>query len=561
MIHPLENIGRTIGNLQRYRDIVIVFMKYGYEDIAHRLRLPTSLKIPFFHRKSTATAPHLPAPVRLRLALEELGPTFIKMGQLLCSRSDFLPENFILELAKLQENVAPLPFPEIKQVVEQSLKAPLDQVYSFVEETPLGSASIAQVHRARLMNGTAVVIKVQRPGIQKIIEVDVQIMRHLAALIESYIDGWRIYQPARVVEQIARSLVEEIDFTIEAGHIDRFAWQFTGDPRVHAPRVHRHATTKVVLTMDYIDGIQASRLDELDAANVNRGETAKRIADLLIEQMFIHGFFHADPHPGNIRILPDQTIGFLDFGMMGFLDRGAREVLADLAWGIARRNEIGVANALAKMGSNSADTSPEGLEGDVAEFMHQHFYRPMGEVSFGRLLTQLLQITARHNIQIGSEYFTMLKSLSLMENLVRQLNPDHDIVQQAIPALRKVRLDRFRPKRIADYVFEFGFDLANLAREAPSEIRRMLAQLRKGEAKVVFKHDGLEPLISSLERTSNRLAFAVVLASLIIGSSVIVHADIPPTWNGIPIIGLGGFVIAAFMGFWLLISIIRHGRM
>ena len=560
MIHPFENIGRTIENLQRYRDIVLIFMKYGYEDVAHRLHLPTSLKIPFFHKAAEA-APQLPAAVRLRLAFQELGPTFVKLGQILSARSDFLPESFIVELSKLQDEVPPIGFTEVRQIIERELKRPLDQVYSFVEETPLGSASIAQVHRARLLNGSVVVIKVQRPGIQRIIEVDLQIMGHLASLIENHLEAWKTHQPTRVVAQIARTLAEEIDFNVEAAHIERFCWQFGEDQRIHVPKVYRHATTRHVLTMEYIDGIKASRLAELDSARVNRPEIANRIAELVMEQIFVHGFFHADPHPGNIHILPGQTVGFIDFGMMGYLDQRPREAFADLAWGIARRNQTSVANALLKMGSTDIESSRQGLEADVGEFMHQNFYRPLGEVSFGKLLSQLLQLTTRHNLRIAPDYFMMLKSISLMENLVRQIDPEFDIVARATPILKKVRLDRLRPKRLMDYVFEFGFDLAGLARDAPVELRGILAQFRARQAKVFFKHDGLEPMIASIERTSNRLAFAIVLSALIIGSSLMVHAGIPPKWNGIPIIGLAGFVVAALMGFWLLISIIRHGRM
>ncbi len=561
MMHPLGNIGRTIENLQRYRTIVTVFMKYGYEDLALRLHLPTTLKIPFFRSKKSAEAPHLPPQTRLRLALEELGPTFVKFGQILAARQDFLPEAYIAELTKLQDDVAPIEFSAVREIIERELKRPLVEVYSFVDETPLGSASIGQVHRARLLNGSEVVIKVQRPGIQKLIEIDLQILRHLAALVENHVEVWKVYQPARIVEQIARNLGEEIDFNAEAAHTERFARQFQNDPRVRTPRIYYHATTRMVLTMEYMDGIKVSSLAELDAARVDRQEIANRISDLMMEQIFLHGFFHADPHPGNLHILPGPTIGFLDFGMMGYLDQKAREAFADLAWGIVRRNQSGVTDALLAMGSNEEEISRQGLEGEVAEFMHQNFYRPISEMSFGKLLAQLLQLTSRHNLQISPDYFMMLKSLSLTENLVRQLNPGHDLVARAAPVLKKVRLERVNPKRLGGQLFDFLSGMGGLAREAPMEIRRFIGQVQHGKTRINFKHEGLEPMITSLERTSNRLAFAVVLSSLIIGSSLIIHASIPPKWNGIPIIGLVGYLVAAVMGFWLLISIIRHGRM
>ena len=247
--------------------------------------------------------------------------------------------------------------------------------------------------------------------------------------------------------------------------------------------------------------------------------------------------------------------------MMGFLDQRGREAFADLVWGIVRRNEISVANALLKLASADQEPPRQGLETDVAEFMHQHFYRPVSELEFGRLITQLLQITTKHGLRIPADFFIMLKALSLMEGLVRRLNPQHDIINQAAPFLRQVRLSRMHPNKFVEGLFEFGLDFAEMARELPSELRRIFSQIKTGEARLIFKHDGLDPLLHSWDRVSNRLSFAIVLAALIIGSSLMVHADIPPKWNGIPVIGLIGFVLAALMGFWLLVSILRSGRM
>ncbi len=562
LINRLERIGRTFHHAQRFRDIVRVFLKYGYEDVAHRLHLPSSLGLPTRHRREEQAAIHqLSPPEKLRRACEELGTTFIKMGQILSTRPNLLPPGFAEELAKLQDGVAPVSFPEVQSVLRAELKCPLEEVFQSIEEKPLGSASIAQVHRARLVAGDDVVVKVQRPGIRKVIAVDLEIVGYLAALMENHLDGWKVHHPTAVVRQIARTLEQEIDFTIEAAHVERFGFQFANEPAIYLPTVYRQWTTPHVLTMEYIDGIKASQLAELDSARHDRPAIARRIADLVMKQIFVHGFFHADPHPGNIHILSSGRICFLDFGMMGFLDQRGREAFADLVWGIARRNEISVANALLKLASAEQEPPRQGLEADVAEFMHLHFYRPLSEMEFGRLIAQLLQITSKHGLCIPPDFFIMLKAMSLMEGLVRRLDRKHDIIKQAAPFLRQVRLSRMRPKKFAEGLFEFVLDFTEMAREMPAEFRRIFSQIKTGEARIIFKHDGLEPLLHSWDRISNRLSFAVVLAALIIGSSVMVHADIPPKWNGIPVIGLIGFVIAALMGFWLLVSILRHGRM
>ncbi|MBI5774262.1 MAG: AarF/ABC1/UbiB kinase family protein [Verrucomicrobia bacterium] len=562
LINKLENLGRAFQHLQRYRDVVKVFLKYGYDDLAHHLHLPKSLGL-HWKRESAEHAAilQMSQPERLRRACEELGPTFVKLGQILSTRPNLLPPAFTEELAKLQDQVAPIPFSEVRKVLEAELQCPLEEVFASVDEQPLAAASIAQVHRARLRNGADAVVKVQRPGIRHIVEVDLEIMRHLAELMEKHLEGWRVHRPAEVVAEISRVLEKELDFTVEAAHMERFARQFAGEPMVCVPKVFHDFTTRQVLTMEYVDGIKASCVEELDAAQLDRREVARRIADLVIRQVFVHGFFHADPHPGNIHILPGQVICFLDFGMMGYLNQRGREDFADLVWGITRRNEIVVAAALLKLSAAPPESNPQGLEADVAEFMHQHFYRPLKELEFGKLVTQLVQLAAKYHLRTPPDFFIMLKAVSAMEGLVRRLHPDYDVVGHAAPFLKQVRLGRFSPKRLMESFFEFGMDFTGLARELPSELRRILAQFKSGETKVIFKHDGLEPLTSSLDQISNRIAFSVVLAALIIGSSVIVHAGIPPKWHDVPIIGILGFVIAALMGFRLLIAIIKHGKM
>ncbi len=558
----LRDIGRTIQHVQRFRDVVRVFLKYGYDDIAHRLHLPGSLGLPTKRRREEQEAiRNLSQPEKLRRACEELGPTFVKMGQIVSTRPNLLGPAFAEELAKLQDAVAPIAFEEIQYVLKSELKCPLEEVFQAIEETPLGSASIAQVHRARLVNGDDVVVKVQRPGIRKLIEVDLEIMRQLAGLMEHHLEGWKVHHPTAVVEEIAKTLVKEIDFTTEAAHIDRFALQFAHEPTIYLPKVYRELTTRHLLTMEYIDGVKVSEFENSPASPAERTEVARRIADLVMKQILVHGFFHADPHPGNIHILPGQVICFLDFGMMGFLDQRGREAFADLVWGIVRRNEVSVTNCLLRLASADQEPPRQGLEADVAEFMHQHFYRPLAELEFGRLITQLLQITNKHGLRMPADFFIMLKALGLMEGVVRRLNPEHDIIRQAAPFLHHVRMSRLRPKKLVEGLFEFSLDFAEMARELPAEMRRIFSQIKTGEARVIFKHDGLDPLLHSWDRVSNRIAFAIVLAALIIGSSLIVLADVPPKWNGIPVIGLIGFIIAAMMGFWLLLSILRHGRM
>jgi ubiquinone biosynthesis protein len=564
LLHRFRKIGRAVGHVQRYRVIVGVFLKYGYEDLARRLPLPGPLRFPFRsrRRKDSEEASPLSGPERLRRALEELGPTFVKLGQLLSTRAHLLPRPFTLELAKLHDQVPPIAYQQVLAVVASELKRPVSELFLSIEETPIGAASIAQVHRAVRANGRKCVIKVQRPGIEKTVRVDLEIMAHLAALLENHVEGWRVHKPTAIVAEFARSMEQELDFGAEAAHLERFAYQFKGETAIYVPKVEAGLVTRRVLTMEYIEAVKASKMEELEAAGLDRRQIAARITDLVMKQIFVHGFFHADPHPGNIHILPGNVICFLDFGMMGFLDQKTRQNFAQFVMGIAQRNETAAAGALLRLAHAELDPPRSGLEADVAEFMHRHFYRPAGEMVFGQLVNHLFSLTTRHNLTLPPDLSVMLKALALMEDLVCRLDPGHDILLQARPFMRQVLARPFGPRRLLRHWLEWGGEAAGLARELPLEIRRLMAQIKEGRIRLQVHHQGLESLLNTLERVINRLAFALVLSALIIGSSVVIHSRVPPLWhNEVSVIGLVGYLLAGMVGFWLLIAMLRHGRM
>jgi len=562
-IRKIGIIGRTYRHIQRYRQILTVLFKYGFGDLVDILKIEQYIEIglQMISRKRREKIERLSRAERVRMALEELGPTFIKMGQILSTRADVLPVEFIKELGKLQDNVPPFAYDHVKEIIETELGGPIEETFKDFHQTPLASASLGQVHQARLAEGEEVVVKVQRPGIRKTIEVDMEIMLHLATLMERHVEGWDLHRPTKIVEEFAATLEKELDYTIEASHMEAFAKNFASEQTVYVPKVYREATTERVLTMENIKGIKASKIDLLEKEGLDKKIIAARGADLIMKQIFVHGFFHADPHPGNIFILPDNVICYLDFGMMGRIGRQTREDFADLIMSVVRQDESGAANALLKL--TIWDEEPEQglLERDLAEFMDQHFYRPLKEVELGKLLHQLLDIGSNHRMRLEPDLFLMIKALSTVEALGRVLDPDFDIASRAAPFIRRIRLDRLHPGRIAGEMIDSGSEFLYLLKEIPGEIRKILKQARQGRVKIEFEHRGLEPMLSTHDRISNRIAFAIVLAALIIGSSLIVLSGIPPKWHEIPIIGLAGFVVAGVMGFWLLVSILRRGRM
>ncbi len=558
-----RKIGRAVGHLQRLRVIISVFLHYGYEDLARRLPIPSPWHLPLrAQRRAQEEIALLTGPERFRKALEQLGPTFIKLGQLLSTRTHLLPRDFTLELAKLHDNVPPVSFAQAEAVMTAELKRPLGEVFQSIEETPIGSASIAQVHRAVLVNGEKCVIKVQRPGIEKTVRVDLEIMAYLASLLENHVEGWRIHQPSAVVAEFARSMEQELDFRAEAAHIERFAHQFAGELTIYVPMVVSGSVTRRVLTMEYIEAVKASNFELLVASGLDRREIATRITDLVMKQIFVHGFFHADPHPGNIHILPGNIICFLDFGMMGFLDHQTRQTFARFVQAIGQRDETAAAAALLRLAHAELDPPRIGFEADVAEFMHRHFYRPAGEMVFGRLINHLFTLTERHQLTLPADLSVMLKALGLMEDLVCRLDPGHDIIAQAKPFMREVLFRQVGPKRLMRSWLEFGSEAMSLAQDLPLELRRLMSIFKDGRGRLHIHHQGLEGLMNTLERIVNRLAFALVLASLIISSSVIVHARVPPLLgHQVSAIGVVGYLVAGVMGFWLLIAMLRHGKM
>ena len=559
----IGSVGRTYRHMQRYRQILTVLFKYGFGDMVDALKIEHYLEIglQLVSHKRREKIETLTRAARARMVLEELGPTFLKMGQILSTRPDLLPVEFMKELSKLQDEVPPFPFSEVEAVIKKDLQNPIEQIFSSFDEQPLAAASIGQVHKARTLDGKDAVVKIQRPHIHRTIEVDLEIMMHLADLMERHLEGWDIQHPTRIVEEFAHTLERELDYTLEAAHIERFSRQFEDEPAVYVPQVYREATTSRVLTMEHIGGVKPSDIDRLEKEGLDRSKIAQQGLVLIMKQIFIHGFFHADPHPGNIFILPDNVICYIDFGMMGRLDLETRERFANLIMSIVHRDEREAAEALLRLTLLEEEPDYPVLQRDVAEFMDQHCYRPLKDVELGSLLHQILEIATKHRLGIPPDLFLMIKALSTVEGLGLTLDPDLDVIEQAAPFMKRIQLNRIHPRRIAKDMANSGTELFHLLKDIPGEVRTILKLARRGKIKMEFEHRGLEPMIAANDRISNRLSFAIVLASLVIGSGLIVLSGIPPKWHEIPVIGLIGFLIAGFMGFWLLISIIRSGRM
>jgi ubiquinone biosynthesis protein len=562
-IRKIGVIGRTYRHLKRYRQILTVLFKYGFGDLVDTLKIEEYLEIglQMICRKRREQVEKLTRSERLRMALEELGPTFVKLGQMLSTRPDLISVEFVEELSKLQDDVSPFPYAEVAQIIESELGMAPRDIFQHFEETPLAAASIGQVHRARLKDGEEVVVKVQRPGIRKMIEVDLEIVLHLASLMERHLEEFQVNRPTRIVEEFTRTLEKEIDYTIEASHIERFSRQFMDDETVYVPKVFRETTTERVLTTEYIDGVKASEIDRIEKEGLDRKIITARGADLILKQVFDHGFFHADPHPGNIFILPGNVICYLDFGMMGSVDRQTREDFADLVHSVVKRDESGAMQALLMLTQYDEEPDERLLARDLADLMGRHLYKPLKDLQMEKLLQELMEVISRHRLRMPPDLFLMLKALTTVEGVGLSLDPDFHMIHQASPFIQRVKMERFRPKRVASDALKSGAELVRLAQEIPGEVRAILKQMKRGKVKMEFEHRGLEPMLATHDQISNRIAFSIVIAALIVGSALIVLSKTPPFLLGIPVIGILGFVVAGMMGVWLLIAILRKGRL
>ncbi len=558
----LSRLPRAWRGLRRSQQILAVLVKYGFGDLLGTLRLrhPLIARMPVPLPKLRQIE-ELSRPERLRRAFEELGPAFIKLGQLLSLRPDLIPSEYASELAKLQDEVAPFPFAEVRKKIEEQLGKPLEQLFAEFDEEPLAAASLAQVHRARTKSGEEVAVKVQRPGIREVIRADLIVLEELAGLIARYVPESELYDPVGAVREFAKTLRHELDFIREGRNIELFRRNFAGDETVHIPGVFWELTTREVLTMEWIEGIKITDLEGLERAGLDRRQVALNGANLVLKQVFEHGFFHADPHPGNILVLEGNVLAPLDFGMVGRLDEPLQLQLGELLIGVVRKDIDRVIRALREMGSLDERTDPGGLRRDLADFIDRYYRVPLAQLEVGQLLDEALTLFREHRVRLPASLVMMGKALVIAEGVGRLLYPELDMITLAQPYIQRLVLRRLAPGREARAWTIALEESARLLRELPTELRLLLSRLRRGELRAQLEHRGLDRLILELDRASNRLAFALIIAALIVGSALVMQLPVGPKLWGLPLFGFLGFGLAAVLGFWLALAILRSGRL
>lgn len=502
----------------------------------------------------------LSRPEHVRRALEELGPTFIKLGQIVSTRADLLPVAYQAELAKLQDAAPPLKTGVVTSVIESEFGRPVDEVFASFDPVPLAAASIGQVHAATLRDGTPVVVKVQRPGVVDQIEQDLQILRTLAANASRRWPVAEEYDVVGLVHEFAHTLRAETDYIQEGRNAERFSANFGGDDSVYFPSVYWDETTNRVLTLERIGGIKVDDLAALDAAGLDRSRIAANGARMVLKMVFRDRFFHADPHPGNFFIQPGERIGVVDFGMVGSVGPRVQEQLVWTLLAFTSEDADRQVDALYELGVAGRHIDRTVLKRDVEHLRARYYGRPVGEIAVRPVVNDVLGVVRRHRLHLPAGYALLLKTVLMHENLVTRLDPSFEFTAVLVPYARGMMARHFSPLGWGKSVGQAGIDLARLGLELPQQLRRLLSSLERGDTEFAIRPSGFEPLLRRLERIANRMVLGILAAAFVVALAVLLSAYHVRSDPQTAAILIAGFVLASVLGVYVAWSILRSGR-
>ncbi|UCV17732.1 ABC1 kinase family protein [Ferribacterium limneticum] len=573
----------AVRDLGRLHDIAAILVRYGFGDMVRRMGLANALERAgrMLHWSNAEEFAHMPPPERVRRALEEMGPTFVKLGQVLATRIDLFEPEWIAEFGKLQDSAPAAPWADISQQLTEDLGASPETVFAAFDPEPLAAASIAQVHRARLDDGSCVVVKVRRPGIRPIIEADLRWLMRLAELAETESSELRAFHPQEVARNFSLSLRRELDFAGECRNAERIAESFAGyadsdspepgqngEAAVPAtasaiiviPRVYWQWTGERVCVQEFIDGISGRNLQAVEQAGLDRKVLAQRGANAVLKMILEDGFFHADPHPGNIFYLPGNRIAFIDFGMVGRLTEERRDQLISLLLGLVKHQPQRVADVMLDW-TAEVTVDEAGLILEIQTFVDQYHGVALKQLKLGAMLSDLVDILRQHQLALPTDLSLLVKAFISLEGMGRELDPEFDMAGAALSLLERAMRARYTPAAILKRSWHTASEAIALIAGLPQDISRLLRAARRGRLEIHIDISHLKRVGNQLDSAANRLVIGIVVAALIIGSSIVMTVPGGPTLLGLPVFGLLGFFGAVVGGVWLLLSIWKTGRM
>lgn len=556
MISHLHSALEFAAQVPRYTEILKILFKYGFGDLLKLVALQRILGIEGTElpQHDSGTLAKLPEE-RLRLALEELGPTFVKFGQILSSRRDLVNGDYYTELCKLQDKVPTFPGKEAKRIFAEEIGTSVGKAFAEFDEEPMAGASIAQVHRATTHEGAVVAVKIQRPDIQPLIERDLSILHDLAGLLEKHVPEFVTMNPVGVVKEFSQTLQQELDFNNEADNTERFANLFKESKAISVPAILREFSSSKVLTMEFITGYPVNEPKVLKKHRIDPILLSKSISKLIYEQIFVHGFFHGDPHPGNMTVLHGGVMGLYDFGMMGEFSMGFRSSVADLIAGLSVKDNRQVMSALVDMSESGSLVDPEKMLREVEEFSNKNLTKPLSQINLSDVFNKLLELLRDQRLRMKGSFYLGIKALSQVESIGRELNPDLNFVIIGKPYAMKLLEAKYRPEHLVQILQKLSSTSLDILDDFPGDIRVLWKRLRRGEINIPLKlrvdTEGIEPLRKTLNKTSNRLGNAILTAAVLIGATNLIRSGLPPKMWDIPVLGLIGLL----WGIWMCV---RH---
>ncbi len=546
----------------RYNKLFSVLTKYGFEDIMASSQLKKLVPNNYLkNHPDTQKFLSFTKYERIRMVLEELGPTYIKLGQIFSNREDMLPPDLIKELEKLQDHVPTLKHFTVNEVVEKELNISITDYFQSIDSEPLAAASMAQVHKAQLLTGENVVLKIQRPDIEEIIEADILVMKKVAKSLQKYNSKAKALQPMEIVKSFEKSIKQELQFLKEVDNMEIFAKNFEGNEAIYVPKAYRELSTDRLICMEFIDGVKVSEIETLNSLNIDPTVVAKIGVDLYLQQVLEHGFFHADPHPGNLFVLPETgQICFIDFGMMGAIIPNDKEILGDLLQQFLRKDVKKIIPLLEKVAIKAEITDDKKLEYDLFELIEGISNTALQNIKLSSTLAQFKNVLFENKIILPHYLYMLIRALIIIEGVGVKLDPEFNITDNLQPYISKITRRRFNIKRLFKKKLARFQDMNNLIDTLPEDVDTILKKIKEGKLVIVHKHKGLKEFQTASSKAVNRLVFAVIIAALSIGSSLLVIAKMPPLVNGVPLLGAIGFLLSAIFGFYILISIFRNNQ-